>query len=235
MLKKIERKIRNIRNKIRNRINFNKKYTDYFYFPFNTSQPLPPDAVEVMKKGCNILDKLGIKYTLADGTLLGVIRDNKLIPHDTDIDIAVLHPVDALKIERVFKRNGFKVGRKAAFKGVVQQLVFYSKSQCLFDIIFYTQIGDEVYNFCEKDFYFQHHAHHYENIVPHKFEEHIFYIPSDVEKWLEATYGDWKTPAGSKPSNWREGGNQYLTAVPYDGDIDKKLDELKNKETQICQ
>lgn len=229
MLKKIERKIRNTRDKIKNCINFNKKYTDYFYFPFNTSQPLPADAVEIMKKGCSLLDKLGVKYTLADGTLLGVIRDNKLISHDTDIDVAVLHPVDAVKIERTFKKNGFKVGRKAAFKGQVQQLVFYSKSQCLFDIIFYTQIGDEVYNFCEKDFYFQHHAHHYQNLALHEFEGHSFYIPHDVENWLRATYGDWEIPAGSKPSNWREGGNQYLTAIPYDGDIDKIKERISLK------
>lgn len=229
MFKSLRFKIKSIRRKKRCEKKFNEMYTDYFLFPFNASDPLPSDAVEIMKKGCHLLDELGIKYTLADGTLLGVIRDNKLIAHDTDIDIAVLHPVDAEKIEKVFTANGFKVGRKAGYKGVVQQLVFYSKSNCLFDIIFYTKIGDEVYNFCEKDFYFQHHAHHYENVVSHEFEGHTFYIPQDVEKWLETTYGDWKTPAGSKPSSWREGGDQYLTAVPYDGDIDKKLKELAQR------
>lgn len=226
MFKNLRFKIKSFRKMRKSQRKFNEMYTDYFLFPFNPSDPLPPDSIEIMKKGCMLLDKLGIKYTLADGTLLGVIRDNKLIAHDTDIDIAVLHPVDAEKIENVFIKDGFKVGRKAGFKGTIQQLVFYSKSNCLFDIIFYTQIGDEVYNFCEKDFYFKHHAHHYNNVVPHEFEGHTFYIPQDVEGWLEATYGDWKTPAGSKPSNWREGGNQYLTAVPYDGDIDKLLEEL---------
>lgn len=230
MFKKIELFIRkNIRDAIKYKLNFKRNYTDYFKFPFDTTTPMPSDAVDVMKKGCELLDKLGVKYTLADGTLLGAIRDHKLISHDTDIDVAVLHPVDAGKIEKVFKANGFKVGRRAAFKGNIQQLVFYSKSNCLFDIIFYTKIGDEVYNFCEKDFYFQHHAHHYENIVPFEFEGHTFYIPQDVEHWLEATYGNWKVPNNKKPTNWREGGDQYLTAVPYDGDIEKVLEKLNNK------
>lgn len=226
MFKKIEKFIRGIRDKIKYHKNFHRKYTDYFNFPFDTTLPLPEDAVEVMKKGCQLLEDMNVKYCLADGTLLGVIRDNSLIAHDTDIDISVLHPVDAKKIEKVFVQNEFKVGRRAAFKGKIQQLVFYSKSNCLFDIIFYTKIGDEVYNFCEKDFYFQHHYHNYETVVPYEFKDYTFYIPNDVEGWLEATYGDWRTPNGSKPKNWREGGNQYLTAVAYDGDIAKIIEEL---------
>lgn len=234
MLKKIERTIRNIRNKAKYYKNFNRKYTDYFNFPFDTTAHLPADAVEVMKKGCKLLDEMGIKYSLADGTLLGVVRDNKLIPHDTDIDIAVLHPADAKQIEKIFTKNRFKVGRRAAFKGIIQQLVFYSESNCLFDIIFYTKIGDEVYNFCEKDFYFQHHYHNYESVVPYEFEGHTFYIPNDVEGWLEATYGDWRTPNGSKPKDWREGGNQYLTAVAYDGNIAKTIEKItQEKENKV--
>lgn len=229
MFKKIKKFIRGIRDKIKYHKNFYRKYTDYFNFPFDTSKPLPTDAIEVMKKGCNLLEEMGIKYSLADGTLLGVVRDNRLIPHDTDIDIAVLHPVNAKEIEKVFTKNGFKVGRRAAFKGIIQQIVFYSESNCLFDIIFYTKIGDEVYNFCEKDFYFQHYYHNYETVVPYEFEGHTFYIPNDVEGWLKATYGDWRIPNGNKPKDWREGGNQYLTAVPYDGDIKRMLSELKGK------
>lgn len=222
-LKKI---IKNLKDKFIYYKKFYRKYTDYFNFPFDPTTPLPPDAIDVMKKGCKLLEDMGVKYFLADGTLLGVIRDKKLIAHDTDIDVAVLHPVNAKKIEKVFKKNGFKVGRRAAFKGKIQQLVFYSPSNCLFDIIFYTKINDEVYNFCERDFYFKHHYHNYEVAVPHEFEGHTFYIPSDVENWLESTYGDWKTPTGNKPKDWREGGNQYLTAVPYDGDIKNLLNEL---------
>lgn len=233
MLKTPNDVIKNVKKTIKYHKNFNRKYTDYFNIPFDTTLPLPADAVEVMKKGCKLLDELNVKYCLADGTLLGVIRDNRLIPHDTDIDIAVLHPVDANKIETEFVKNGFKVGRRAAFKGNIQQIVFYTESNCLFDIIFYTQIGDEVYNFCERDFYFQHHFVNYETVVPHEFEGHTFYIPQYAENWLEMTYGDWRTPNGGKPKDWREGGDQYLTAVPYDGDIAKTIDELvtfhKNK------
>ena len=37
----------------------------------------------------NILNKNKIKYWICHGTLLGIIRDNQLIPWDHDIDIAV--------------------------------------------------------------------------------------------------------------------------------------------------
>ena len=37
----------------------------------------------------NILNNNKIQYWLCHGTLLGIIRDNELIPWDHDIDIAV--------------------------------------------------------------------------------------------------------------------------------------------------
>ena len=35
------------------------------------------------------LDDLGINYRLVFGTLLGIYRDGALIPHDTDVDLAL--------------------------------------------------------------------------------------------------------------------------------------------------
>lgn len=227
--RKIKRFIKSLPEKTFYSYNYYFGYTDYFNFPFNTTNPLPDNAVEVMQKGCELLDKLGIKYCLADGTLLGVIRDNKLISHDTDIDICILHPVNTKKIIKAFLKNGFKVGRHARALGKTQQLAFYSENNVIFDILFYTKINNTVYNFCEKDFYFQHHFHHYKDFIPYEFNNYTYYIPSDTDKWLETTYGNWKTPRTSKPADWREGGNEYLTAIPYDGKVKKLINKLKKE------
>jgi len=195
-------------------------YCDYLYFPFDISKPLPSSAVDVMKKGCGLLTSLGLDYCLADGTLLGVVRDNNLIPHDTDIDVTVMHPVDTKKIEKEFLKHGFKIGRKVIALNKAQQLVFYSPDKVVFDIIFYTKIGKHVYAFCENDFYLRHDSSNYEKFIPCVFKGYTFYIPFNAEVWLEHVYGvNWKTPKTSKPNDWREGRNEYITAVPYDGNV----------------
>lgn len=205
------------------------EYIDYLCFPFDINTPMPKSAVEVMKNGCQILKNLNIEFCLADGTLLGIYRDGRLIPHDTDIDVTVLHPINTLDIERQFKKHGFKIGRKVTVLGEVQQLVFYSPDNVLFDIIFYSRIGDDVFAFCEKDFYFKHKANHYEKFESYSFSNYIFYIPQYTDVWLEHVYGmNWKTPRSSKPNNWREGENEYLTAVPFKGTVSKLIDTIKD-------
>lgn len=209
-----------------------KEYVDFFMFPFDPNTPMPASAFEVMKKGVSILQDLNVPYSLADGTLLGVFRDNRLIPHDTDIDVTVLYPVDTKKIEDTFIKNGFTIGRKVVAMGKVQQLIFYSPDRVLFDIIFYTKIRDDVYAFSEKDYYLKHQADHYENLASIELNGLLLSIPQHTELWLEHVYGrSWKTPKAEKPNDWREGGVEYLTAIPYDGDVKKLIRSIENPAT----
>lgn len=207
-----------IKNKLQGSI-----YNDFFFYPFNIFKPMPKTSLAMMKKACDILNSLEVNYFLADGTLLGIYRDNRLIPHDFDIDLSVVYPVDVKAIERKFKLNGFKIGRKAIAFGKIQQLCFFTDNQDLLDITFYTIINDYAYCFCEKDFYFKHRAHHYHKKIPHQFDHYTFNIPNDTEFWLEEVYGEsWRIPKTSKPQDWREGGGvEYLAAVPFDGDFKK--------------
>lgn len=237
LLKNIEKTIRHtikykIIGKIKILFDYFYGYYDYFNFPFNISKPMPSNAVEILEKGCKILESLNINYSLADGTLLGIIRDNQLIPHDTDIDINVLHPVDTKIIENEFIKYGFKVGRRARACGKVQQLVFYSENEVLFDILFYTQIGEDLYCFSEKDFYFKHPKSHYEKFITYEFNGYKYYIPKQIEEWLECTYGkNWKTPKTSKPNDWRNGDNEYMTAVAYSGKVSKLVKNILQRKT----
>lgn len=112
------------------------KYEDYLDFPFDITRPMPSSKYEVMKCGCKILKNLNIKYCLAEGTLLGIYRDGDIISHDTDIDIAIVLPVDIDSIIREFIKHGFNIGRLVMTYGQIQQIVFY-KDEILFDIIFY--------------------------------------------------------------------------------------------------
>jgi len=48
-------------------------------------------AVETLKQVKEVLDKHKVKYWLETGTLLGAIRDGKIIPWDRDIDLGTWH------------------------------------------------------------------------------------------------------------------------------------------------
>ena len=59
-------------------------------------------------------DKAGVPAFICYGTLLGAVRNGKLIGHDNDIDIAYVsehpHPVDVVRegyrVERVLRDDG---------------------------------------------------------------------------------------------------------------------------------
>ena len=56
----------------------------------------------------NIFNKLKINYWVCQGTLLGIIRNQSLIPWDPDIDLAILEKdFDESLIKKIMKKNGF--------------------------------------------------------------------------------------------------------------------------------
>lgn len=61
----------------------------------------------------SILNKHNIKYWICQGTLLGIIRDKKLIPWDHDIDIAVWSgTISKNKIKEIMLSNNFSLKKK---------------------------------------------------------------------------------------------------------------------------
>ena len=59
-------------------------------------------------KAINILNSRGIKYWVCNGTALGLVRDEKLIPWDPDIDIGIWkNEINILELEQIFKKEGF--------------------------------------------------------------------------------------------------------------------------------
>lgn len=84
----------------------------------------------------NLLKKNKISYWLCHGTLLGIIRDNKLIPWDHDIDIAVWHKKNIRsKFKKLLIKEDFKLKKKYFIKDDL--LTFVKKGGREVDINFY--------------------------------------------------------------------------------------------------
>lgn len=68
-------------------------------------------SIHVFKKICNILNELEVNYWITNGTLLGVIRDKKLIPWDSDADFIVknLNFSTIEKLVRKLEQNDFTI------------------------------------------------------------------------------------------------------------------------------
>lgn len=64
----------------------------------------------------NTFNKFKINYWVCQGTLLGIIRDQSLIPWDPDIDLAILKKnFNEKLIKKIMKKNGF-IRKKKFFK-----------------------------------------------------------------------------------------------------------------------
>ena len=98
----------------------------------NSKKKIDKNFIEVIK----LLKKNNISYWLCHGTLLGIIRDNDLIPWDHDIDIAVWYKKN---IKEIFKRIMIKENYKIKKKANDDLLTFIKKGGREIDINFYHQ------------------------------------------------------------------------------------------------
>jgi phosphorylcholine metabolism protein LicD len=167
------------------------------------------EALELLELSAKIIDRCKMNYWLDGGTLLGIVRENRLLPWDDDIDISMLNPgqkqlknlikafekankrVKVRYFEKncdYFSKNNIrliKIRNKSFFgllKGKVCLEIFirYQKNDTT-----YCKIGEQVqiipYNLCNS----------YKTIL---FNNYNYHIPTFTAEYLTLKYGDWKTP-----------------------------------------
>lgn len=89
---------------------------------------------QIFNRVCNLLNQNKINFWVCHGTLLGIIRENRLLPWDHDIDFAVWdHEISKDKIIKLFLKNGFE--QEFVF-GDLDCLHFYGANKKI-DISFY--------------------------------------------------------------------------------------------------
>ncbi len=92
------------------------------------------DDDKVFLDVCQLLDKYNINFWICHGTLLGIVRENRLLPWDHDMDFAVWDSeVSKDEITDIFINNGYE---QELVLGDMDCLHFYGKNKKI-DISFY--------------------------------------------------------------------------------------------------
>ncbi|MCT7481225.1 MULTISPECIES: LicD family protein [Aliarcobacter] len=169
---------------------------------------------------CRLLEENHISYYIDHGTLLGIIRDEALIPWDTDIDLAVLIE-DKEKIETMLKSylNNFihplcktnnwkyKIEKEEIIVEGIKETLYttfqifnysnFQEDEVALELMFRYKRDSIIYwGFCEKYL-----KAPLDITLPTKqifYKGHPINVPNNTMKYLSNLYGDWKTPI----KNW---------------------------------
>jgi hypothetical protein len=170
------------------------------------------NAAKALKEAKNILDGFGVSFFLRQGTCLGAIRDNDLLPWDDDVDIGSIigfHGLTEKSLDSIidaFRDHGFlaRIDRMGVSPYI--PLVKYSTRidwQCykVADncIIQYPFLKSPLSLFTE--------------LKEITFLEETFLVPNPPEEYLRLKYGeDWKTP--KKPGEFEEDVLRQVAEMP---------------------
>ncbi|MCF7793941.1 MAG: LicD family protein [Candidatus Cloacimonetes bacterium] len=168
-------------------------------------------ANKMLQKITEVMEEHEIPYILEAGTLLGIVRENRLLPWDDDVDITIrrhdsdkfLRNLDAfrklgykVRVKR-YQRNlkYFKKGELRMIKIKHFSLPFFQSDVCV-DVFVKKLIGAE--------YYWTVGVHKpVLKSVPRRFYDELgkldyngkkYSIPEDYKGYLTEHYGNWQTP-----------------------------------------
>lgn len=168
-------------------------------------------AQKMLARVCSILHKARVPFCIDGGTLLGIIREQRLLPWDNDMDFYVSAQEQARLERKLFwlRLAGYRVRKKFAAQdyGPIKQgqlrLIkiksfgwFGLRDVILIDIFIkypvegktYWIVGDKKAVLKSVD------SHFYERFDKVEFLGQTYPTPADVENYLSVRYGDWRTP-----------------------------------------
>ena len=179
------------------------------------SEELVGKNLEIAKRMlCDVSDfltKYRIPYMLDYGTLLGIVRENRLLPWDTDIDLQMSenHLNVFLKHKFQLWRMGYRVrirrfkedvgpfkkGTIRIVKVQTRKFLFFKKNN-LMDIFIKREIeGEHTYTVGQYPFYLKSvPVKYFRELSTIEFDGKKYPIPKDYNGYLTYVYGDWKTP-----------------------------------------
>ena len=165
---------------------------------YQTLQPMETNnALAILGEAKKILDQLGVVFFLRQGTCLGAIRENGLIPWDDDLDLGSvigLHGFNEEQVDLVileFKKLGFSTNLKK-YQDYLD--VTMMKSNIRIDWTCYRIVDDSIIHFPGVPIP----VHLVMKLKEIEFAGGSYLVPNPPEDYLLAKYGpNWKIPKRS--------------------------------------
>lgn len=200
----------------------------------NDTPVLTSQNLEVARRALIIItqlfDRYAIPYHLEGGTLLGIVRDNDLLPWDHDIDISIpkeyIENVENLKLKLLLRgyklsskmskiQSGpFNVGDQYIFK--IKPLLPYMVRWVIPNYIekfivldVFIKIEHETFTYWQaKRTLMRVENKYYKSFETIEYRGHSLKVPNHYRDYLAQKYGDWSVPV----KEWDCGENE-LTIV----------------------
>lgn len=170
-------------------------------------------ALKMLKDVTDLLDKNQIDYWLEGGTLLGVVRENRLLPWDNDLDLSVKED-EWLKVKKVLKQIRYRLKNKLRyrvrvrrfkkdnppFKEGVARLIKISNRHLYFGC---GEVTLDIFIKFKKDsdYFWQAGtkkksvpSYFYDKTITYDFYNKKMRVPEKYPEYLTCRYGDWKMP-----------------------------------------
>jgi hypothetical protein len=161
------------------------------------------DLIDMLPYLTKLLEANEIKYWLDWGTLLGAVRNGRIIPWDFDIDLGIFSDdiAKALQLRVDVWKDGYDIEPCSVLPS---KLLFYKKDNhgdaFHIDLDSWTIDGDIARSTFNPDII--HTMEELSVLVDIEFEGQLYPAPREPEKVLERLFGeDWRTPKVSV-GNW---------------------------------
>jgi len=172
------------------------------------------NAVQFMHQNVAVMKEAGIDFWIEGGTLLGALRDQKLIPWDHDLDFGMKYESEAQmkhlirKLRRHFYvsvrsfPNTTKIwdlGNYRVLKIFPRKHFFFKEDLCLDLFVYYKgnlpNHEEMVYKYVVWDRNAYHRKEFFDTIDSIEFYGGMVPVPAQVDKFIEVKYGsNWRTP-----------------------------------------
>ena len=146
----------------------------------------------------SVMDEYSVDFFLLYGTLLGAVREQDFIVHDTDTDLGIFHSDREMFIRAIPKllENGFEIIRTKE----PDDLVTFMRHDEYIDVGIFSEsfLGNKRYYVYQNNLIDDYFLLDLSDI---HFLGSKFNTPSSVEKFLAKNYGkDWKIPREGEPA-----------------------------------
>jgi phosphorylcholine metabolism protein LicD len=179
---------------------------------------------QLLLRAIKIVEKCEIKYWLTGGVLLGIIRNQSLIPHDGDLDLAMYKtqatPEILNKLTIEMEKIGFLLLKQSENRIKFKHNITNTK----FEIFYFRKYLKYYWAYCWKGYHY-YPKRYLDTLEVYECNGFKFAVPNDPKGYLKYKFG----PNWTKPIKNFKKPRDYHNYFPKNLNYRKILKNLKEK------